>query len=187
MNNIQYIKKIIEETTLYENEYFVVRLVERSKDTGRLGNQVGWCRGCTVHETIPVRTIKDVENILTTYIPKCDELNYRLYFNPTCHTFDLDNVLELSEKSKDILSRCAIYRNSLFVVDVDEWAMDKISQIEEYFGNFIKYKIPSKSGYHLLTTNYNHKEFREKFPKVDVLRGDGLGLNLYIPSPEKSC
>lgn len=40
-------------------------------------------------------------------------------------------------------------------------------------------KIPSKSGFHLITTPFNKMEFKKEFPKVDIQ--DNNPTNLYIP------
>lgn len=73
-----------------------------------------------------------------------------------------------------------------WVVDIDDnnikWnhVMDDIDTLEPY-GMDTKYitNIPTKSGWHIITTPFNLQQFKEKYPDIDVHKNNPTIL--YIP------
>lgn len=69
-----------------------------------------------------------------------------------------------------------------WVVDIDNISIDNTNlQKENYEERLVKYlaylepignkviaKIPTKSGFHLITTPFNLQQFKEKYPDIDV-------------------
>ena len=65
---------------------------------------------------------------------------------------------------------------SRWIVDVDEPLEDNL--LDSMFWNFLEEldpkgskfisEIPTKSGYHLITTPFNLQQFKEKYPNIDV-------------------
>lgn len=79
-------------------------------------------------------------------------------------------------------------KDTAWVVDVDKDAIGSVynQQMEDFLRFLrprgeekVKHRIPTKSGYHLITNSFNVKEFNEQYPDIAVHRNNPTVL--YIP------
>lgn len=71
-----------------------------------------------------------------------------------------------------------------WVIDIDDKELASIKMSDflstiEPIGNKIVASIPTKNGFHLITTPFNIKKFKEKYPDIDVHKNNPTVL--YIP------
>ena len=62
-----------------------------------------------------------------------------------------------------------------WIIDIDTKDLDYVREIEHFIkfdcrpdGTKIETRIPTKNGYHLITTRFDVKTFSEKYPNIDV-------------------
>lgn len=67
------------------------------------------------------------------------------------------------------------------IADFIDYKCDpKIDPINVFFDTKIVADIPTKNGYHLITTSFNLQQFKERYPDIDVHKNNPTIL--YIPS-----
>lgn len=77
-------------------------------------------------------------------------------------------------------------RNKKWILDFDFFIDDKDIESYKFFinsiepiGNKILAKIPSKNGFHLITSPFNSEKFKRDFPKIEIHKDNPT--NLFIP------
>ena len=126
-------------------------------------------------------------------------LNKRSYYKTSFNT--LKNVAELMHnKAFTKIHRawntaCGVHNggDKIWLLDVDKLEdyikykgeKDRYSSIDytlqncKPFGSKIIDKIPSKSGYHIITKSFDSREFVKQFPEIEIHKNNPV--NLYIP------
>lgn len=77
------------------------------------------------------------------------------------------------------------YGEKIWIVDYDEMDLVKLEKIKEYIESLspdengkskIVDVIPTKNGYHLLTTSFRVDMFKKKYPEIDIKKNNGTIL-----------
>ena len=180
-DNFEIIKPILEFES--EDDFYFVQILQRKKEHPELGSN------SRVIKTYYVRNVGHLNGIEDEIKKMCEVFNARAYIHLTkrsfkrCtyHTLKLitDYILqpdfEHAYRSWDSVCGQFPVGKKKWVVDIDD---DKdglkekeiVDFINNIFpvGNKIIAKIPTKSGYHLITNPFNLKEFSDNYPLIDV-------------------
>ena len=196
MNNLEHILPILK----WENkeDFYFCMLLLRKKEHKELGSN---------SRIIKTYYIKSEENLLF-YLPEmikiADVLNGRIYFNLNRRNFkrvafytmkkicdqimneDFSNVMKAYNSS---MGSYVSEKEKKWVVDIDGKNVNFIKDLTELFYkySFLQEKlitsIPTKNGWHLITTPFNLQEFNKELPLISSqleIKKDGLTL-LYCP------
>jgi hypothetical protein len=138
-------------------------------------------------------------------IEKCEQNRARAYIK--MNTLDMQSVAletisvltqEIRKEnwkhiSKALNSACGICgkqngTEKLYLVDIDSKDMDYIEEVKAYINQLepvdntekIKMVVPTKNGYHFLSTGFNMQTFKQTYQNIDI-HADGITL-LYFPT-----
>jgi hypothetical protein len=195
MNNLVTICRYIEKyhNELLEGQFYFIQIRQRRKDNPHLKK-----------DTYRVKNyyIKDVQsliNVMPEIIFLCDKFNARAMMCLNRRTYKtiskkmtiqlvyntLNNLYHLCKTCFD--SMCGKHSsepNKCWVVDID-YDTPRCDDLEIYINNLLPIgdkiltRIPSKTGYHLITSPFDLSKFKIKFKGIDVQKDNPT--NLYIP------
>ena len=155
-------------------------------------------------ESFYIFSLEDFERYKPHIIDKCEKNRGRAYIKMNC--LDAESVLleqisvitqeirkgNWKAMSRTLNSACGICGKQdgyekLYLVDLDDGYAEQREEIKEYINSLppvdntdkVKMEVPTKNGYHFLTTGFNHQDFKQKYPGIDI-HADGITL-LYFP------
>lgn len=181
--------KLIEPLLEFPNEdiYYHLQIIQRKKDCPEIGSNN------RVIKSYFICKKESLEKIKQEIIDLCKLFNARAYINLTPKSLKKTTLLQIKYLSERLymndLKKIWKSWNSCageikgekprWVVDIDDTTnsifdkktkevMNYIHHIEpENFSKTIA-TIPTKSGYHLITTPFNLQKFQEEYPDIDV-------------------
>ena len=184
--------KLIEPLLEFPNEdiYYHLQIIQRKKDCPEIGSNN------RVIKSYFICKRESLEKTRQEIISLCEFFNARAYINLTPKSLRKTTLLQLKYLSERLymndLKKIWKSWNSCagevkgeeprWVVDVDDTNTDFIRLIDMSIATYepVKYDeqgrycskviatIPTKSGYHLLTTPFNLQQFKKEYPDIDV-------------------
>ena len=184
--------KLIEPLLEFPNEdiYYHLQIIQRKKDCPEIGSNN------RVIKSYFICKKESLEKIKQEIIDLCKLFNARAYINLTPKSLKKTTLLQIKYLSERLymndLKKIWKSWNSCageikgeepkWVVDIDDTNTDFTRLIDMSIAIYepIKYDeqgrycskviatIPTKSGYHLITTPFNLQKFQEEYPDIDV-------------------
>lgn len=186
VDNFELIKPFI--TFPNDDIYYHLQILRRGKDHPELS------AANRVIKSYFICSLESLDYVEEEIKKLCEFFGARAYINLTPKSIKKTTMLQLKylaqrayegdfKKIWKSWNTCAGEikgEKSVFVVDVDNLHQGKISDfltlnpisnyinsIEPFEDKIIGY-IPTKSGYHIITTPFNIQQFKEKYPDIDV-------------------
>lgn len=182
--------KLIEPLLTFPNDdiYYHLQIIQRKKDCPEIGSNN------RVIKSYFICKIESLEKIKQEVINLCKLFNARVYINLTPKSLKKTTLLQIKYLSERLYmndlkkiwkswNSCAGEikgEENRWVVDIDGPTNGEISEFIEYqcepivknFNGYVISKIieyvPTKNGYHIITTPFNLQQFKEKYPDIDV-------------------
>jgi hypothetical protein len=190
----------IKEHLIFPNErsFYFVQILKRKKENPEMKTY-----------SLPVESFyifsnEQFERVMPHIIEKCEQNRARAYIKMNtldANSVGLEAISVLTQElrqgnwkslSKAFNSACGICgkqdgTEKLYLVDIDEQDYSKVVEVEEYINSLnpvdnrykIKMVVPTKNGWHLLSTGFDMQSFKNTYNNIDVHK-DGIVL-LYYP------
>ena len=196
IDNFDTIADIIAGKELTEDNFFLIQCIRRHKD---VGNEDMKANNIVVDNFF----IADEEDLLKKkeYIIRVCELNNaRAYIRLNKRSYRkvaLQTMANIAERIANndyevknaYLTTCGRFAEErTFLLDIDyvDVTFD-LTEMEEYVGELlmearkkaVMHKVPTKNGYHLITSGFNTQKFGMKYPTVSVHKDNPTIL--YVP------
>lgn len=197
VNNIELIKPHL----IFPNErsFYFIQIIKRKKENPEM---TGYSLPV---ESFYIFSTEQLDRVMPHIIEKCEQNRARAYIK--MNTLDMQSVAletisvltqEIRKEnwkhiSKALNSACGICgkqngTEKLYLVDIDSKDMDYIEEVKAYINQLepvdntekIKMVVPTKNGYHFLSTGFNMQAFKKTYQNIDI-HADGITL-LYFPN-----
>lgn len=196
LNNFDLIKKHL----IFPNErsFYFVQILKRKKENPEMKSY------SLPVESFYIFSLEQFERVMPHIIEKCEQNRARAYIKMNtldANSVGLEAISVLTQElrqgnwkslSKAFNSACGICgkqdgTEKLYLIDVDEKEYTNVMGIENFINslnptdnkNKIKMIVPTKNGWHLLSTGFDMQTFKYTYNNVDVHK-DGIVL-LYYP------
>lgn len=196
INNFEIIKNHL----IFPNErsFYFVQILKRKKENPEMKSY------SLPVESFYIFSLEQFERVMPHIIEKCEQNRARAYIKMNtldANSVGLEAISVLTQElrqgnwkslSKAFNSACGICgkqdgTEKLYLVDIDEQDYSKVVEVEEYINSLnptdnkykIKMIVPTKNGWHLLSTGFDMQTFKQTYSNVDVHK-DGIVL-LYYP------
>lgn len=202
VDNFELIRTLLdvpEKRTDTGQDFYFVQVLQRKKDHKEENKRLGRNNNARLVKAYYIYSLEQYDEYMEEMIVLAKLFNARVGINLNRRN-SRKLALEMNEQlaaclksenynlSKLYNSCCGMVTGTdkLWLVDIDSpllshvsGVIDTINSLEPSVGNKIKATIPTKSGYHLITTAFNSKEFGEKHPEVEVHKNNPTAL--FIP------
>lgn len=196
INNFETIKNHL----IFPNErsFYFIQILKRKKENPEMKSY------SLPIESFYIFSVEQFERVMPHIIEKCEQNRARAYIKMNtldANSVGLEAISVLTQElrqgnwkslSKAFNSACGICgkqdgTEKLYLVDVDEKEYNTVMGIENFINslnptdnkNKIKMIVPTKNGWHLLSTGFDMQTFKQTYSNVDVHK-DGIVL-LYYP------
>jgi hypothetical protein len=185
LNNLHIIQTILSTKVLTEDHFFFVQCIRRRKDTGNEDMTVN----NIVVDNILVHDGVDLERRMGRIIKVCDTQNARAYIRLNKRSYRTVALQTLSLMAKHIsdnhyrvkdtyFSCCGSYsaeRSFLVDVDHDDITFD-VEDMTQYIRELLTeagketiiHTVPTKNGFHYITSGFNTQKFNARYPSVSI-------------------
>lgn len=189
INNLERIKPLLIFPS--EDTFYHLQILKRKKENPELGSN------SMVVKTYYISSIDYLEMKMDEIINLCDFHNARAYINLNRRSYE-QMAFQLLKKvtdqimNKDFRSACKAYESvcgaysaakndKRWIVDIDEPEISPLmlatidhecEPFSESHQTKIWARIPTKNGWHLITSPFNVKTFSEKYPDIDVQKNN---------------
>jgi len=194
VDNIDIIKPLL--TFESDDDFYYLQILQRKKDNPNIGSN------SRVIKNYYISSMEYLDNIYGEVKDLCDLFNARASIRLNKRSFrkiafkTLENIANTMQNEheyrhirKSYDRACGLSSNQKndkrWIIDIDEKddtllhrIKNKLHALDPVGGKY-KATIPSKSGYHIICTPFNVKQFREQFSDIDVHKDNPT--NLYIP------
>jgi hypothetical protein len=192
-NNFEQIKKMLK----FEKDYFYfIQIIQRKKEIPELGSNNRIIR------SYMISSLEKLEKNEAEIIQMCEMFNARAYIHLNRRKWS-KIALECLRHNAELIANgqhdgiksslettigrhnCEPKGEKTWIVDIDEKLPQYTMQVEDYINSLepeglkVKSILPTKNGYHLITSPFNTQTFKEKYPNIDIHK-DGCTI-LYIP------
>ena len=196
INNFEIIKNHLNFPN--ERSFYFVQILKRKKENPEMKSY------SLPIESFYIFSLEQFERVMPHIIEKCEQNRARAYIKMNtldANSVGLEAISVLTQElrqgnwkslSKAFNSACGICgkqdgTEKLYLVDIDEQDYSKVVEVEEYINSLnpvdnrykIKMVVPTKNGWHLLSTGFDMQIFKQTYSNVDVHK-DGIVL-LYYP------
>lgn len=196
INNFETIKKHL----IFPNErsFYFVQILKRKKENPEMKSY------SLPIESFYIFSVEQFERVMPHIIEKCEQNRARAYIKMNtldANSVGLEAISVLTQElrqgnwkalSKAFNSACGICgkqdgTEKLYLIDVDEKEYTNVMGIENFINSLnptdnkdkIKMIVPTKNGWHLLSTGFDMQTFKYTYNNIDVHK-DGIVL-LYYP------
>jgi hypothetical protein len=187
INNLLLIAPLL--TFESEDDFYHLQILKRKKEHPELGSN------SYVVKTYYVSSLEYLHRKFPEIQHLCEFHNARAYINLNVRSFERTAFHTLKKITDQIMNRdfksarkayesvCGEFgtgREKRWIIDIDDvstgdefWLemCDFLATIEPAGSKFLG-KLPTKNGYHIITTPYNMEKFKQKYPGVDVHRNN---------------
>ncbi len=192
IDNIEIIKQLLDFNS--EDDFYHLQIIKRKKENPELGSN------SYIVKTYYVTSIEYLDKKYDEIKTLCNLHNARASINLNKRSFErmafhlmkkvCDQIMNKDFKSvrKAYESVCGSYSNETnkkWILDMDtkedfELRISTILNPIEPVGNKVLCKIPTKNGYHLITSPFNVEKFKKLFPDVDIHKDNPTLLYMSI-------
>ena len=183
---------------LNKNSFYFVQILRRKKENPELKSY------SIPVESFYIFSLEDFDKYKPHIIRLCEENRARAYIKMNCLDIEsvlLKQIVNITEilRSKTWKGVASTFNSacgecgkqngyeSLYLIDLDGEFADKRNEIKEFINaqepinvtNKVKIEVPTKNGYHFLSTGFNPQNFKKLYPNIDMHK-DGITL-LYFP------
>jgi hypothetical protein len=198
INNFEQIKELLDWRS--EDDFYFIQILQRKKDH-KEGKINGSNNNSRLIKAYYLKSIEHLEFLTPEIIQLCEVFNARAGINLNRRSF---KKMQLQHQKKCIDQQLNGTYNKVhkayntvvgafnhdsdkkWIIDIDEpYDENEVRGMVEMLKNYqplgpkMICKIPSKSGYHLITKSFNIKQAKEDFPGLDIHKNNPT--NLYIP------
>lgn len=195
IDNIEQIKKLLN----FENEgdFYYCLILKRKKDQpeGERDNH----QSVRTIKTYCVNSIEYLEKRYDEIKQLCEMFKARAYIHVQKQNHadvSLNMMVALAQRIQDgnhkqqglfdsVVGQLKTHEKR-WIVDIDCTDLHAVTEVSQFInylrpeGKKVEMVIPTKNGYHLITSKFDVKGFKEKFPDIDVQRKNPTIL--YIPN-----
>jgi len=196
VDNFDVIENILAGKSLTEDNFFLVQCIRRHKDEGNEDMNAN----NIVVDNFFVADAVDLESKKAKIVRVCElnnarayiRLNKRSYRKVALQTMALiaETIANNNYQIKNsYLSTCGKFaEEKTFLIDVDYVDVNfDLNEMEECISELlmearkkaVMHKVPTKNGFHLITSGFNTEQFRVKYPMVSIHKDNPTVL--YIP------
>lgn len=197
VDNFDLIENIISGKTITEDTFFLVQCIRRHKDAGNEDMKAN----NIVVENFFINNHHELEEKKARIVKVCELNNARAYIRLNKRSYRKVALRTMAKIAEQIaqnnyhvknayLSVCGEFaEEKSFLIDVDYAEIDfNEDEMMECISDLLMetktvrpmvHKIPTKNGYHLVTSGFNLAKFTPKFPSVSVHKDNPTIL--YIP------
>jgi hypothetical protein len=192
-DNFEQIKSILK----FEEDYFYfIQIIQRKKEIPELGSNNRIIRSYMIN------SLEKLENNEAEIIQMCEMFNARAYIHLNrrkwnkialeCLRHNAELIANgqhdgIKSSLETVIGRhnCEPKGEKTWIVDIDEKLPQYTMQVEDYINSLepeglkVKSILPTKNGYHLITSPFNSQIFGEKYPEIDIHKDNPTIL--YIP------
>jgi hypothetical protein len=193
VNNFSQIKSILK----FEEDYFYfIQIIQRKKEIPELGSNN------RVIRSYMISSLEKLEKNEAEIIKMCEMFNARAYIHLNrrkwsrialeCLRHNAELIANgqydgIKSSLETVIGRhnCEPKGEKTWIVDIDEKLPQYTMQVEDYINSLepeglkVKSILPTKNGYHLITSPFNSQIFGEKYPDIDIHKDNPTIL--YIP------
>ncbi len=203
VNNFKIIKHLLNWDN--NDQFYFLQIIQRKKDASPGFKVNGTNNNSRLIKAYYIRSLDHLEFIEPEIIELCKVFNARAGINLNKRSFEKTALQHLKLVTDNIINKNydKVYKtyssaagkfnhdkNKKWIIDINKedieagWNGPNMSDFMdrlEPMGGISKTLavIPSKSGLHIITKPFNLKEFREKYPNLEVQKNNPT--NLYIP------
>ena len=186
INNFQQIASLLQFDS--EDEFYFLQLIKRKKENPELGSNNIVCYSYYINSS------EHLLNLEREIIALCELNNARAYINLNRCSYEkvafqtlknvVDRIMNKDFRSvKRAYNTCCgqfnIENPKKWIIDIDKDPSQMetallVAHIQEFIrelkpeGLKSIALIPTKNGYHFITTPFNMQQFKEKYPEIDV-------------------
>lgn len=195
IHNIEIIKRLLRFSS--EDDFYHLQILKRKKEHPELGSN------SYVVKTYYVSSIEYLETKFPEIVALCNFHNARACINLNVRSYErlafqmlkkvTDQIINKDYKSvrkayESVAGEFGTGRDKKWIVDVDyghHTTVDYINKLQDYIrtelpeGGEIFAKVPTKNGFHLITSPFRLDTFKEAYPDIDVHKNNPTIL--YIP------
>lgn len=195
IHNIEIIKRLLRFSS--EDDFYHLQILKRKKEHPELGSN------SYVVKTYYVSSIEYLETKFPEIVALCNFHNARACINLNVRSYErlafqmlkkvTDQIINKDYKSvrkayESVAGEFGTGRDKKWIIDVDygpHTTVDYVNKLQHYIrielpeGGEIFAKIPTKNGFHLITSPFRLDTFREAYPEIDVHKNNPTIL--YIP------
>lgn len=198
VDNFEQIKNLLKFN--HPNEFYFVQVIQRKKDHKEENKRLGRNNNARLIKAYYIYSVEQLEEYKAEMIALSILFNARVGINLNKRdnkqvAFLMLEQLAFSLKSENynlskIYNSCCgmvVGQDKLWLIDIDSKSYEKVEEVMAYIAilepkdvlNKVIGVIPTKSGYHLITTAFNSKVFSEKYPDLEIHKNNPTVL--YIP------
>lgn len=195
INNIFAIKPLLHFQS--EDDFYHLQILKRKKEHPELGSN------SYVVKTYYIRSVEYLEKKFPEIVSLCEFHNARAYINLNVRSFERTAFQTLKKVTDQIMNKdfksvrkayesvCGEFgagRDKRWIVDIDHAPHTTVEYVDKLIayikaalpeGGLILARIPTKNGFHLITSPFRLDTFKEVYPDIDVHKNNPSIL--YIP------
>lgn len=182
-----------------DDDFYFLQILQRKKDHVD-GKVNGTNNNSRLIKAYYIKSIEQLEFVEPEIIEMCKIFNARAGINLNRRSFKKMQLQHLRKITEQLLNNdytkshrayntvCGAFNNDTdkkWIIDIDEDDISELNNIQDYIndcdpeGNKIICKIPSKSGFHLISKPFNVMTFAKVYPSIEIHKNNPT--NLYIP------
>lgn len=196
IDNFNIIGNIMSGKVLTDDNFFLVQVIRRHKDEGNEDMNAN----NIVVENFFIKNDRELDEKKDRIVKVCELNNARAYIRLNKRSYKKVALRAMALMAETIangnyqvknsyLSACGSYaEEKTFLLDIDYVDVDfDLNEMENYIGELlmearkkaVMHKVPTKNGFHLITSGFNTEKFRMKYPSVSIHKDNPTIL--YIP------
>jgi len=181
-----------------KDDFYHLQIIKRKKDNPELGSN------SRIIKTYYITSIEYLDSHWDEIVNMCEYNNARAGLNLNRRSFEKIAFQTLRKVSEQIFNKdyfsvrksyetvCGKYGNEndkKWIIDIDYKDLVLLNRIKifickldppyEKIEDRIKTILPTKAGYHIITSPFRLDKFKEQYPEIDVHKDNPI--NLYIP------
>ena len=178
-----------------EDDFYYLQILQRKKENPKLGNN------SRVIKNYYIDNIEYLEKRYDEIKALCEQFNARAMLRLNKRSYKkvafktLQHIANtMANGDYSFIKKCYTRscgnghndKNKTWIIDIDgkfknEWLLEIVEFINESdpVGDKVIKKLPTKNGLHLITKPFDSRDFRDKYPEIDIHKDNPI--NLYIP------
>lgn len=181
-----------------KDDFYHLQIIKRKKENPELGSN------SYIIKTYYITSVEHLEKMMPEIIDICESNNARAGLNLNRRSFEKIAFQTLRKVSEQIFNKdfysvrksyntcCGAFGNEKdkkWIIDIDEKDPNIVNELVGYISTLepayekvsdrIKVVLPTKNGFHIITSPFRLDVFKKKYPTIDVHKDNPC--NLFIP------